>query len=323
MNNMGEKIEFPLNSKFYFEQAMEELMDENFEQAIEYFKKVYENDKSLEVNRLYSAALFTSERVDKALEIANDLKDTYISNEEMSVFYAMLLIKNHLFLEAEVLIQNYLSSPISPFYNEWETIEKELEKEREIVRLELEKKIVECINELNGIQTYPLEKQSEIIENAHIVDLTDLKKVAKRIFIDPQIPSTTQKGLLELLIKKEDSQSYDFIWLDGLRKITPQELDIFEEVEVMEQLLVILESKLEKNPSMMESIWTEMINDLLVLYPFADEIITNEEFWVELYLQAFDLKGKNQYVKENLTKDEREMVKWQDYLNQLAQRTLE
>ena len=66
-----------------------------------------------------------------------------------------------------------------------------------------------------------------------------------------------------------------------------------------------------------------MINDLLVLYPFADEIITNEEFWVELYLQAFDLKGKNQYVKENLTKDEREMVKWQDYLNQLAQRTLE
>ncbi|HZK23637.1 MAG TPA: hypothetical protein VFC62_05990, partial [Atopostipes sp.] len=311
------------NSKFYFEQAMEELMDENFEQAIEYFKKVYENDKSLEVNRLYSAALFTSERVDKALEIANDLKDTYISNEEMSVFYAMLLIKNHLFLEAEVLIQNYLSSPNSPFYNEWETIEKELEKEREIVRLELEKKIVECINELNGIQTYPLEKQSEIIANAHIVDLTDLKKVAKRIFIDSQIPSTTQKGLLELLIKKEDSQSYDFIWLDGLRKITPQELDIFEEVEVMEQLLVILESKLEKNPSIMESIWTEMINDLLVLYPFADEIITNEEFWVELYLQAFDLKGKNQYVKENLTKDEREMVKWQDYLNQLAQRTLE
>ena len=109
MNNMGVKIEFPLNSKFYFEQAMEELMDENFKQAIEYFKKVYENDKSLEVNRLYSAALFTSERVDKALEIANDLKDTYISNEEMSVFYAMLLImscSSHMYL-AQVYTASY------------------------------------------------------------------------------------------------------------------------------------------------------------------------------------------------------------------------
>lgn len=317
---MGEKIEFPLNDKFYFDQAIEYLMNEDFEKAIDNFEKVYANDNSFELNRLYAASLFTVERVDEALEVANDHKDTYTNSEELGVFYTMVLIKNHLFLEAEVLIQNHLSNSYSPFLIEWETANKELEKERDIVQLKKEQRIEECVKELNVIESFPPIKQSEIIETAHIVDLSELQIVANRIFINPQISPTTQKAFLELLITKEDPNNYTFNWIDGPRKVVPKELKTFEEVEIMKQVLSILESKLEKNPSFIESIRAEMINDLLILYPFSDEIITDAELWVELYLESFDLMPNRVQQSKHFLGKNKEMKKWHDYLNQLAQR---
>ena len=232
-----------------------------------------------------------------------------------------MLIKNHLFLEAEVLIQNHLLHYLSPFHSEWQNADKELEKERSMAQLEKEQEILKCVKELHALESYPPIKQSEIIANAHIADLSDLQKVAERIFIDPQIPSTTQKALLELLIEKEDTQSYMFNWLEGPRKITPNELKLFDEVEVMKKIAPILESKLEKHPSFIKSIWTEMVNDLLILYPFADEIIINTDLWVELYLQTFDFIPTGEQKENQLTSSEKEMKEWHDYLNQIAQRT--
>lgn len=319
---MGKKINFPLNNKFYFDQAVEDLMNQDFERAIENFEKLYVNDKNIEVNRLYSVTLFTSERVEEALEIANDQKEAYTTNEEMCIFYTMLLIKNHLFLEAEVLIQKYLSNPVSPYYTEWQNAVNELEKERNIVHLKKEQEILECVKKLQVIDTYSPIKQTEIITKAHIVDLQDLQKVAERLFINPQIPSTTQKALLELLIKKEDSKIYDFMWIDGLRKLAPKELSVFEEVDAMKQIALTLESKLEKNPSFIESIWSEIINDLLILYPFSDKIIKNTDFWVELYLQSFDFEENDDQILTELSPEEEEMKKWHDYLSKIAQRKL-
>ncbi len=320
---MGDRIDFPHNNQVYFEKATNHIAEQEFEQALHYLEKIYETEQETNVNHLYTLVLYRLGRAEEALEIAQDKKEYYMQEESRAVFYTSLLIKNHLFLEAEVLIQNYLSDPTSPHYMEWKNVDQELMSERESVQRQVEIQRKETIKDLQQLTSYSALEQTEIVQKARILTLQELQEAASVLLIRPDLPPITQKAFLELLIEKEDPNEYTFHWLDGPRKIVPKQLKSFDQLSILKQVLNLLEQKLEKNPSYIEAIYTEILSDLLLLYPFVEEVITDADYWVDRYLGAFDLSTSWEETEEHLTSQEEDMNKWLDYLNQIAQRNPE
>lgn len=317
---MGDKIEFPFNDRMYFEQAVEAIERNDFETALEYIEKVYVNDKGTVVNHFYTLTLYTLERFEEALDIADKQKDFYYQNEKYTVLYTTILIKNHLFLEAEVLIQDHIENTHSMYFSDWKKLKEELNLERELVKLKLEREKKATKRELIELESYSPMKQAEIIGKAEELVLEDLQETARIIFANPHVTGMTKRAFLELLIKKQDTNDYVFPWFNQQKEIVPEQLDVFEQHPIVKQVNQHLETKVQKIPSLFEVINVEIMNDLLMLYPFMEEVITDIDYWVDAYIDYFDTTNQLKTETSSQTTKQEEMDQWMDRLDQMAQR---
>jgi len=317
---MGDKIEFPFNDKMYFKQAIAHIEKSEFERALEKIEKVYANDKRHAVNHLYTSVLYTLERYGEALDIAKKAKDFYIKNEKNTILYTMLLIKNQLFLEAEVLIQQHLDDTVTVYKSEWENLQKELNLERELVNFEIDMQKKSTQKELFEIETYSPMKQAEIIRQARDLDLAVLQKAASKIFSHSYTTDVVQRAFLETLVEKEDTNEYIFPWFNQQRKIIPKALTVFEQVPLVSQMDELLAKKMEKAPSLFDVVKVEIMNDLLLLYPFIEETITDIDYWVDCYIAQFDFTDELDTHTTPQNAEQETMQTWISHLNQMAQR---
>lgn len=320
---MGNTLEFPFNNEMYFEKTIDYIENQEFEQALHCIEKVYATDKSAEINHLFTLILYTLDRVEEALDIADEQKDFYLQEEKNTVFYTMILIKNHSFIEAEVLVQNHLSNEHSPYFMEWKNAHRELVLEKESVQFQVELQKKEALKGLQDIESYSGLKQVKAIKKARILELKELQNVAQTILFSPNVSTYNQKAFLELLIERKDSNEYIIQWLDGPRKIIPKDLKTFDQLPILDKLIEHIEEKLAKHPSSIDLIKTEMINDLLVLYPFIEEVIEDVDYWVNTYIDSFGLFNQEHIQKIPAAEEQKKMDKWLELLNQMAQRNLD
>lgn len=304
----------------FWKQAMLNIENNKFDRALPYVEKIYETDKSDYTNSFYVSLLFTLERFEEALEIANEQKVFYLTNEEHRIIYGLLLVKNKQFLEAELLIRQNKTDTYSPYKNEWTNLEKELELERELVAFEIEMEKIKIREKLNAIGSYALTEQAEIIQAAYELPLKDLQIAAQNIFANSFIAGNIQRSLLEVLIEKEDSNTYSFQWFNQYRKICPNELQLFSNTLLVKNIDEILEHKLHKEPSLLEIVKAEIINDLLLIYPFIEEVVTDIDYWVDCYIAFFDNSNELNQKTIPSSDAEEQMHKVIEQLNTIASR---
>lgn len=317
---MGHKIEFPHNDRVYFERAVGYFATDELDKALECMEMVQNNRKNAMGNTLYTFLLYTQERYEEALDVANDLKSIYIEYENYTLLYAQVLIKNQLFIEAELLIQEGLTEGNPGHREEWESIEIELENEREHVRLELEAEKERVRNALSDLASYSPIKQSEIIDNALVLDLDDLQEFAPAIFSNPMVSQMTQRAYLELLIENQDNSTYYFPWFNQQKEIIPNNLVRFDQVEIIKSLDNNLEQKTHKLPSLLEMVKVEMMNDLLLLYPFIEEVVTDMDYWVDCYISVLDYSKQLDVDAQPETAEQEQIKEWVQKFHQMANR---
>lgn len=317
---MGDTIEFPHNQRMYFEEARRALESNQMEQALEAIKNVYDNDNGPEVIHLYSTILSLMEEDEAALDIANEQRDFFLNQEDYTISYVLLLIKNQLYLEAETIILENLENPQSIFALQWQQVNEELIKHRaETIQLQ-EQKNQEVKQALMNLETYQPIKQHKIIEGARDLPLVDLQEVSSKVFMNPFINGMLQRSLLEVLIMKQDDKEYSFNWLNQQRTVMPIKLTEFEQDPSLKKILLELEQRTEKQPDLKEPIFTELINDLLILYPFIGEVVTDIPYFVNYYISMYD---PNQLIARNAhpeSEEQRILHKWIEQLNELSGR---
>lgn len=317
---MGETIEFPHNQRMYFKEAKRALEANQLEQALEAIKNVYDKDKGPEVIHLYSTILSLMEDDETALDIANEQRAFFLKQEDYTISYVLLLIKNKHYLEAETIIIENLENTQSILALQWQQANEELIRHRaESIRLQ-EQKNQGVKQALMRLETYQPVKQHEIIEGSRELPLLDLQEVAPKIFMSPFINGMLQRSLLEILIIKRDDEEYLFTWLNQQRTVKPIELTEFEQDTELNRILLELNQRTEKQPDLKEPIYTELISDLLVLYPFIGEIVTDIPYFVNYYISMFD---PNQLIARNShpeNEEQRTLLKWIEHLNQLSGR---
>lgn len=314
---MVNKIEFPHNNEMYFNQAKEFLENNNYDKALESIKKVYENDISSKIIHLYTLILYTMEHYEEALEIIVEHKPLFLENEELTIFYVMVLIKNHQFIEAEAILGKHLIENKTSNYNIWKNLKTEFEIEKEHFVFNFEQKKKETKLALSELELYPIHKQNEIVLNAHQLSLLDLKEIAPRIFNHPFLNGMVKRAFLEILIEKNDESIYFFPWFNENKELVPKNVIPFSEDPILDAVVISLQDKLAKSPELFEPIYTEVLSDLLMLYPFIDEVITDVDYWVEYYIS---IANELTYNRSPKTRKQVEMAKWLERLNVNSQR---
>lgn len=311
---MGDTIEFPYNSRAYFIKATEYIENEKYEKALEMIEKVYMHESTLEISHLYINILYALKDYEKALEIANDFSESYLNNEEYTISYVKVLIKNRLFIEAEALIQNYSENVHSVYYSIWIHLKEELKLEREqyIKQVEFEKG--ETKRELLELEMHSPFKQSSIVKKAQQLDLKTLQEIGPIIFSNHYITGIIKRAYLEILVEKNDDKEYLFPWFNQERKIIPNQFSVFEQDPIYKDVQKNLNEVLLKNPDLYEPIQNEIVTDLLLLYPFTEEVVTDVEYWVKTYVAdiaysvelTVDVRPKNE--------EQRKLYHWRQKL---------
>ena len=317
---LGDKIDFPFNNQMYLAKATACIENNDFEQALTYIEKIYATEKSYAINYFYASILYSLERYEEALEIADEYKSAYLKSEEYILVYTILLIKNHQFLEAEAVIQKKKNDPLLFHEQDWQNIQQELQHERESFQMALDLKRKETKNKLLQMDRFSLREQVQLIEEAYTLDLADLQEVAVQLLNHPYISGQLQRGYLEVLIKKGDENCYSFSWFNQIKEVCPKDLKVFNELPILKEMDSILEDKLQKNPSLFQVIKTEIINDFLMIYPFIEETITDISYWVDLYIGYFNTSSTIDLKETPINSEQKQLKRWFDQLSQNAQR---
>lgn len=317
---MGDRIEFPLNGRIYFEKGVAAFEQGEQKQATKYLTKAVKYTNNVDVNLYCAFVLSAYQKYAKALAVMNKQKDFYLNNEKHAAFYVEILIKNKLFLEAEYIIQKYQLNSMTAEDEIWEKLEYELNNSRELYNFEEKMKRKDIIQSLRSLADCSPMVQTKTVEDAKILELSDLQKLAPAILSNHQLNENARRGFLELLIQRNDENEYSFLWLNQIRTVRPIELFEFSKISTVEHIFNLLKDKLSKNPDLYYWVEAEMLHDLLLLYPYIDEIITDTDFWIDLYIEQLDLFD---YVKKErlaVTKEEIKMKEMIEYLNVIAQR---
>ena len=320
MNPLGNRIEFPLNGKIYFKKGVEAFELGKKEKAMKYLEKAFDCTGNSEVNLYYAFVLSVYQRYEEALAVMNEKKEFYKSSENHASFYVEILIKNNLFLEAEYIIQKYQLNPVAEDDQVWKRLEQELDNIRLQYNLELEANKKELKQSLRELANYSPFVQSQKVDEAELLDLSELQELAPMILINPQLDGKARRAYLELLVQRKDENDYPFLWFDKIKTVCPKEIEKFGEIETVKNIQILLERKLAKYPELYYWVEVEIIHDLLLLYPYIDEVITSIDFWVDLYIMELDLFHHLDIKLIAKTEEEKNMKEKVNYFHQLSQR---
>lgn len=279
---MGKKIEFPKNYAIYTNKALKSLQSNNYEEAISYLKKAYTIKDDESINVLLVSALFQNDRIREALEMAEEKKAFYESNERRLLVYVELLLANNNFLKAQKYIDEYSKGSHSPYYDTWLKLDQELYlKRKEAGRLQREKDEV-SLKQLFSLASVSHEEQFKLISQADRLSTQQLQKVAPSVFNNPYVHPLAKSGLLSLLIERKDSKQYSYSWFGESKVIVPSHIVPFDKNETVQRLHEIAHQHYAQNPSLFELVTNELKFILLMLFPCIEEVISKgkEKEWI-------------------------------------------
>lgn len=314
---MGKQIEFPKNFKMYMLRAVEHIHTGEAYEALDLLEKAYELKQDHTVNMLYTSTLVQVGKYKRALEIANDMPEFYKKDDKRYLLYVSILLKNHLFLQAEVVIQRKLKETYSPFHKEWENAAEMLQHEREQDELVRRNEQKALIKKLYALADLPLEGQLHTVDQAESLDLDTLRKIGTVIFGNPFVHTLAKSAFLQFLIPYEDERTYTFEWFDQEREITPKELRLFDETQIVMDVREELGATLDQNPSLYEIISPEIEFHLMKLYPFIHEVITDTKKWVDLYVKIYDEHTHKEEWMTSLDEEQKKMFEWYHKLTEV------
>lgn len=287
-------------------------------EALPFLEKAYALKRDQTVNMLYTSTLVQTENYKKAKTIVDDMPEFYKKDDKRCLLYVSILIKNHLFLQAEVMIQRKLKETHSPFYKEWINQKRHLRYEREQEELVMRKEQKALIKKLYALADFSLEGQLQVVDEAKKLDLDALNKTATVIFGHPYIHVLVKAAFLQLLIQNNDSSTYEYEWFDEERKVIPAKLHLFDETPLIIEIRERLKETLEKNPSLYENIQPEIEFHLMKLFPFIEEVISDAQAWIDLYIDLYaNDRAEDEEWSASLDKDQKQMLNWIKRLSEL------
>lgn len=288
---MGETVPFPKNYEWYKKEAMERFLSGRMEEALPFFEEAYHLEQDEILNTNYTTALYQVGDYQKAKEIADDKSSFYEKEESLAIFYTAILVKCHLFLQAEqALLFRKKKFPLTTTAEEnWLAVQGMLEEEQAEIELEKQKKIRYLLKEAYSLGNKSFTEQSAIMKELEEIPLEPFIEAAKPILSNPYVNGIVKATAIERLAMEQVEGSFDVFWMKEKKTIQPATLTSIKNDKIVQEVMSLLSERVEQNePSLYQAMVQEASLHFFMLYPFIDEVITSPLKWVELYQKRYD-----------------------------------
>lgn len=288
---MGETVPFPKNYEWYKKEAMECFLSGKMEEAIPFFEEAYQLEQDEILNTNYTTALYQVGDYQKAKEIADDKYSFYEKEESLAIFYTAILVKCHLFLQAEqALLFRKKKFPLTNTAEEnWLAVQIMLEEEQAEIELEKQKKIHYLLKEAYSLGNKSFTEQSAIMKELEEIPLEPFIEAAKPILANPYVNGIVKATAIERLAMEQVKGIFELFWMKEKRTIQPDTLTSIKSHAIVREVMSLFSERVEQHePSLYQAMVQEASLHFFMLYPFIDEVVTSPLKWVELYQMRYD-----------------------------------
>ncbi|MBM6613936.1 hydrolase [Desemzia sp. RIT804] len=312
---MGERIDFPRNYELYLKKAVHTFQEGNVVEACQFFKEAYAIHQEPSVNAMYVSALYQLEDYEQAKEIADDKKKLYENDESLYNLYTTILIKNHLFIEAERIIQKKMAqqSLTASTKEMWNATSHALEYEKNKQKQEKKKYNQELLKEILAMGDKSFEHQAALVKDMKELDKEWYALGARSILRNPFVNEIVKSTVLEILIGHQTDEEFELYWFSQRRFITPTKLTSLEDEKVVKYIIKVLKEQFEdENPSLYHALLQEMNLYFLLLHPYIEEVITDADEWLSISFKRYDTLFSHKMEND---KKSQKMEIWMNRLN--------
>ena len=280
------QIEFPKEFQRFVRLGRHALDEGESLKAIEYLASAYDLEQDFSVNLLLVSTLLELGEEDRAFEYAKEMWQEYVQSIDYLGLYLQVLLQKRLFIEATSLVKSKRKAATvdqEKLLDEYQ--EQIIQTEHAYQQLEF-RKINERIRTLKEISNANYLEQMNEIKYIKTLPTEAFVSLAETLLIDGRLHQLVRSKVLEELVNIQSNHPYDFLWLDEKRySVVPKNLLLPASSTSYQQVSKILEEQLiNENPSLLINIMNEVRLHFALLFPYADEKITNPSLWASSYL---------------------------------------
>lgn len=289
-------IEMPQNDASYYRKAHIAIDNKDYRLAMEYLEKSLASEFNLPVfNELVNLYLLLKE-TDKLIEGWESLEaseENIFKLDPLAVAYLSSL--KYMRSRSEVLLSlyhaknNYQMSP---------TIEKAVDDYIHYLENQslLEKELKSLSDDSDYDKWFKIwsnqspTQQLHVLKNLYGLDFNLTNPIYQRVLANSQILQFIKSDVLHALIYRNISDEYQLVWKDQTFTIHTDNLVPYNQQPIYQDLVAEIEKySIQENPHLFDELVQQLNLQLMVMYPFADKIITQPAEWINLLLSDYQL----------------------------------
>jgi len=280
----------------------------NLIEAIDYFEQAYAIKQAFALNFLLASTYLEMGENKKALDIASEAKEEYISCLDYMELYTQILIQNNKFIDAHRIINNRILLKVKGEMNHLVSMKKKVRK-IELMYQQFEmQKINEIKAELKELRKHNYYEQLALVKKAVHLPQDDFVMIGKEILMDQDVHTLVRSWVLEEFANLRLKEEVSFIWRDQKTyKVIPVDIGGPLDSAAYQRIYLFLEKELmNEDPILLLDLSEELRLHFALLYPLADEIINDPHLWAlsyiatynEAYVQKYNLREKREEVEK-------------------------
>jgi len=284
--------------------AKEALASEKYHQAVLKFEELYKESPTEELNIYLSNAYYLDNQFVAAERIVLESIEAYLAEEPLFNFFQNVLIKNDSF----ILLREIIGTADFPGEYKERVLEKISSAEigSSSNMAETNKKIA---NQFYHMADEPISVQIARFQAAKKLPLLLWLKSARFLLLDPFIHPIIRSSVLESMQKMRLQEKVNMYWLDEKEHPlnTGDLLPIQQTKSYIETNQILNEEVDVNDPILGEQLHEELRLQLMYLYPFAENVITNSTLWIQVLSSSYTevtIDEENEQIKA--------IIKWQN-----------
>lgn len=260
-----------------FETALAAFNAEKWSQASAAFTTLYQADQRPELNRYLAVSLYHDQQFLAAEQIAAENDGAYLVSAEWFTWRITIALQNQQFIFARELC----ALPQAASWQAQELPRIVAAEERAQTALAATQRVI--AKQFYHLGDVPLREQQRRLLRAHQLPLADFLKGTQYLLVDPFLHPLLRATLLEELFRLRVKMIVQVHWLDEQQHTvsTAQLEGVFAGSAAQQALTYLQEQIAQNNPGLAANVRQTLNLQLMMLYPFADKIVTHPRAWVD------------------------------------------
>ncbi|WP_304057669.1 hypothetical protein [Levilactobacillus namurensis] len=260
-----------------FETALAAYQAAKWSTASAEFTTLYQARQTPELNRYLAVSLFQDQQYLAAEQIAAENDGAYLTSDTWFNWRLTIALHNQQFIFARELCElpqaaAWRTAGIQRITTAEQTASTQLAATQNVIA-----------KQFYHLGDAPLREQQQRLLRAHQLPLAKFLQGTRYLLVDPFLHPLLRATLLEELYRLRVDLTVQLHWLDDqVHTVATRDLIGVTQGKAAQAALAYLQEQIaQNNPGLAANVRQTLNLQLMLLYPFADEIITQPQAWVD------------------------------------------